>query len=181
MMPTFLPRFSALRARSRAGYSLVEVLVVVTILSIGSTIALYQYQSFRESLGVDSSAQVVRRMMILAKHRAISTALPHEVLIDLERETIWVDQLNAAGTERKPRIIPDEQMVEDVVIDAVKINGTEFTTGVQTIRFSPQGGNPLITVLIRRANDDPGVPENFTSVRLYPSSSEPRIYERARK
>ncbi len=153
----------------------------MALISIGSSIALYQYTAFRNSIGVDTSSQIVRRMLILAKNRAINTALPHEVLIDLDANVLWVDQVNASGTERKPRVIPNEAMVEDVVIDSIKINGTPFLSGVQTVRFEPDGSNPLITVLVRKGNADPSLDSNFTSIRLYPSSSEPKIYEDQKK
>lgn len=163
------------------GYSLVEVLVVLVILSVGSTIALYQYTAFRNSIGEDTSAQIVRRMLILAKNRAINTGLPHEMQIDLDSNVLWVDEVNASGTQRKARVIPNESMVEEVLIDSVKISGTEFLSGVQTVRFEPDGSNPLVTVLIRKETADPGLDENFTSIRLYPSSSEPKVYEDQKK
>lgn len=174
--------FRLFSGKFRAGYSLIEVLVVVAIISISSTVALYQYTAYRNSIGVNTSATIIQRMMILAKNRAIASGINHELLIDLDAEVLWVDEVTGgARGRRKPRVIPNEAMVEDALIDEVKINGTSFTSGVQKVVFSPDGSNPLVTVLIRKATDDALLDSNYTSIRLYPSSSEPRIYEDQRK
>src|SRR5690606_12264052 len=75
-MRTGQPNLMGLLQKKRA-FSLIEILVVVAILAVTSTIGLYSYSSYREALVVDTSAQTLQRILMQARNAAIHKALPH--------------------------------------------------------------------------------------------------------
>ncbi len=163
------------RGRASRGFSLMEVLIVVLIISVGTTVALYSYANFRNSLGIDTSASMIQRMMTQAKNRAINGSVSHELVVDLDDGNLWIDELDMFGNISRPRIVPTEAVREDIEITQIRVDGTNFLNGVQRIRFEPEGTNPLVVVHMRRSFDDPNVDESYTSIRLYPNSTDPQI------
>jgi len=161
--------------RSRA-FSLVEILVVIAIMAIGSTVALYGYASYRNSLVVETSARLIQRNLLYAKNRAISYRVPHEVVIDLDRDTVWVNELDATGTSvAKPKVSDEEGVAEFVDLALLKIGPASYAVGERRIRFSPDGRNPFVVVHLIRDVDDYNVDANYTSVELAPSSVDARV------
>lgn len=170
----------ALWRRSARGFSLAEVLVVLVILSVISTTALLSYANFREGAAADSSARIVQRTLIQARSNAIQLGLPHEVVFDLDNQTVWVDRFNVDFTETAPRIVPETALAEFIVIDRLRIGSQTHTSGVHRVLFEPDSRNPLVVVHLRREGDDPGEDSNFHSVRLFPMSGEAQILPRRR-
>ena len=161
--------------RGKRGFSMAEILVVLVIIALGSTIALYSYSNYRKSLSVQSSARKIQATLSAARGFAINTNRPHNVVIDLDRQLFWIDSLNSARTETTPKITGEEALSEFVVIDQLRIDSNVYTDGVRTVAFRPEGGNPYVVILLRREFDDPSAGENYYSVRLTPASGEPQI------
>lgn len=159
----------------RLAFTLVEILVVLVILSLLTTTALFSYTRFRQSQSIESSSEIVRRILMQARNRAIHLNLPHQVVIDLDNDTMWIDQLNSTRTETTPKIIPEQGMVAGVEIAELLIQNTRVTTGRHALMFEPDGRNPFVVVLLRKEIDDPSVDANYYSVRLFPSSGEAQI------
>ena len=170
----------ALGQRCRRGFSLVEILVVLLILAILSTVALYSYASYRQSLTVESSAYLVQRVLVQARGRAIHLNAPHQAVIDLDANTVWVDQLNATFTERTPKVVPETAMSEFVLIDELQVGSDTFTSGIHTITFETDGGHPLVIMNLRREMDDATDDLNYYGLRLFPNSAEVQILAKTR-
>lgn len=172
-MTTVAPAFSLRRYRA---FSLVEILVVIVIIAVGSTVALYGYASYRNSLVVETSARLVQRNLLYAKNRAISYRVPHDVVVDLDRDTIWVDELDPTGSSvAKPKVAEEEGAAEFVDIALLRIGSADYAVGERRIRFSPDGTNPFVVVHLIRDVDDANVDANYTSVELAPTSVDARV------
>lgn len=161
--------------RGARAFTLLEMVVVLAIVVILSTMALYSYVQYRRSLALESSARLVQQMLMAGRARAITTALPQDVVISLDADTFWVDAWDATRTTARRQVVPETATAENVVIESVRIGGTTYTTGLQAIPFEADGTNPLVVVDLRRDFDDPLVPANYFSVRLLPTSSEAQI------
>lgn len=166
--------------RTARGFSLAEVLVVLVVLSLVSTVALLSYANFREGAAADSSARIVQRTLIQARTNAIQLGLPHEVVFDLDNRTVWVDRFNIDFTEKAPKVVPETAMAEFVRIDRLRIGSQTHTSGVHRVLFEPDSRNPLVVVNLLREGDDPGDDANFYSVRLFPMSGEAQILPKRR-
>lgn len=159
----------------RRAFTLLEMVVVLAIVVILSTMALYSYVQYRRSLALESSARLVQQMLMVGRARAITTALPQDVVISLDADTFWVDAWDATRTTPRRQVVPETATAENVVIESVTIGGSTFTTGLQAIPFEPDGSNPLVIVDLRRDFDDPLLDASYFSVQLLPTSSEAQI------
>lgn len=186
MIRSLSPRFDAVAAApgkfraSRRAFSLAEILVVIVILILGSTIALYSYASYRKTLTVQTSASKFQRVLSLARGRAINMAVPHQVVVDLDRNTFWIDQLNAGGGITKPKVVEETAVSDFVVIESLQVGAATHTGGTRTIRFEPAGNNPFVLALMRREFDDPAFDGHFFSIRMFPSSGEAQVLPKTR-
>ncbi|MDK2971236.1 MAG: hypothetical protein PWP23_991 [Candidatus Sumerlaeota bacterium] len=167
--------------RSRAfharGFSLIEILVVLAILTIMTGVALFGYSSYRESLVLTTTGSTVQRTLMQARNRAIHLNLPHQAVIDIDANTIWVNQLNSSKTETTPKVVPETSLGDFVRISSLKIGSSTFTSGTHTIAFETDGRNPLVIVNLYRLAGDPAAAQSFTAVRLYPSSGEVQVLD----
>lgn len=162
--------------RARRAFSLVEIMVVIVILAVGSTVALYGYAGYQKSLVVETSARLLQRNLLFAKNRAISYGLPHEVVVDLDRNTVWVDELDATGASVvKPKVAEEEGVADFVDVTFLKIGAAEYSVGTRRIRFMPDGTNPYVVMHLIREVDDRNVASNYTSVELHPTSVDARV------
>lgn len=155
-------------------------MVVVAILAVGSTIALYSYSSYRRTLSVNSTGRKAQAMMVTAKNLAINSGRPVQMVVNLDKETFWIDGLDRNGNLDKPKIYPEEQAAEFVLIERLRVGPDVFDSGIHSILFEPDGRNRFVVVTFRREFDDATVAENYTSIRLFPSSREPQFLERTR-
>ncbi|MBI5155612.1 prepilin-type N-terminal cleavage/methylation domain-containing protein [Candidatus Poribacteria bacterium] len=168
------------RREGARGFSMAEILVVLFILALGSTIALYSYANYRKSLTVQTSARKFQAVLSQARGRAINFNLPNQVTVDLDSESFWVDELNSTRTDYKAKVIPEEKVSEFVIIEQLQIGSSTFTSGIHAIVFEPDGTSPFVVVHMRREFDDPSQDENYYSVRMYPSSGEPQVLPKQR-
>ncbi len=163
--------------RFRRAFSLVEILVVIVILAIGSTVALYGYAGYREKLVSRTAANAIRQTLLFAKNRAISYRTPHQVVFDLDKNTFWVDQLDATGAIVKPKVAQEEGTGDFVDLHILKIDAAQYATATWAVRFDPDGTNPLVVVELHRIAEDTADLSSYTSVRLFPTSSDAQVVE----
>jgi prepilin-type N-terminal cleavage/methylation domain-containing protein len=172
--------FIGCRKRGR-GFSLAEVLVVVVIISFASAMAILAYSNSRKSASVEGAAERIRSMMVNARFQAIADSYPSQIVFDLTNQQVWIDALDGSGQIRVPKIVAPEILGSDVVLETVKINSTTYSQGLAMAVFTAEGTNPLVTVNLRREFDDASISENYYSVQMYPSSSEPKVWPNVRK
>lgn len=158
----------------RRAFSMVEVIVVMTIIAIGTTIGLYSYASFRENIGIDTSISIVNQYMIQAKNLAINKGVSHQLVVDLDSENIWINRLDDLGNIDASRVVENKRMPDEVEINSISVNGVPARSGVVSVNFDPDGTNPLIIININRGNL-PLDPPNIAAIRLYPISSETQV------
>ncbi len=163
--------------RPRRAFSLVEILVVIVILAVMSTVALYSYAEYREQLVTDTAASAVQKTLLFAKNRAISYRTPHQVVFDLDNNTFWVDELDSSSTVVRPKVAEEEGTGDFVELHIVKIGSTEFGSGRRMVRFEPDGTNPLVVVEVRRTAADVLDLTSYVSVRMFPTSSDAQVVD----
>lgn len=83
------------RPRSRAGFTLVELMTVVAIVAVMATIAIISLRSNRSSNDADAWANNVRNTVNFVRRRASATQTPY--MIELTSTTMTWCQLSAAN------------------------------------------------------------------------------------
>lgn len=169
------------KASVRRGFSLAEILVVLTIIAFASTVALLAYSNYRKGSNVRNAATEVSRVLSTAHMRAIAQNRPSSVVFDIGNSAFWIDDLEDTLDVRTPKVVPPKFLSEDVVIDTVRIGAAEYTNGQQRVIFWPDGTKSFITVNLRNTYDDSGADESYYSIQMYPTAPEPKIWPNARK
>lgn len=176
------------RRVGRAAFSFIEVLVVLSIILIGSTIALSAYAAQARDASVKTTAQRLQRAMVFAKQYAVSKNAEATLWIDLDRQVFWIDETDPAAdlslpvtpAALVPKVLEPEEVPIGATITEVRVGSLVYNTGRAFVRFSATGSNPYAGAAMIRKIDDPGDPTKFTTVLLYPNSGDPRLLPRRR-
>jgi len=190
MKPASRVSISSTRRRSVAvaprGFSLIEILIVLAILVIVSSVAIVTYGSYRKTLSVKSTASQVSNLFAAARAAAINSNSPHAATFELNtaRQSFWIDEMDSTGTTvRRPKIAGVAFPADFVILDDVWITpggppiraGTGSDTLARVV-FWPDGRGSYAVVHLRREFDDPGDASIYTSVRVFASTGAARIF-----
>ncbi len=165
----------------RRGFSLTEVIVVLTIIMIASSIALSSYSSYSRYSAIESTARDLRRALLFAKSASITRRTDTVLSFDISRQAFWTDEEDISTGTRRNKIVEARQPAVGIRIMSVQVGSTTQTAGTLAARFSPNGENPLVKVLLKREMDDAGRDESYYTVLLHPASDDVRILERERR
>lgn len=169
------------RPLRRRGFSIPELLVVLVIICLLTTTAVLAYGSFRKGSFTKSGAEKVKAAITQARTRAIASGRPSSVLFDLDNNLIWIDDVDLAGNVRVPKVIPPEDLADDVIMTELRIGSSTFVSGRERAIFRPDGTNPFVTVHLRRSFDDSTVDKSYYSVQIYPTSGEAKVWPYVRR
>ncbi len=176
-----MKRMSKHKMRQRAGFSIMEILVVLIIISISSTVAVVSYASFRKDEAIRGAAEKIRSIIVQTRTRAIAGGHPAEVVFNFDVQQVWVNDLTPAGLHQARKVIPPELLHYDVIMEEVQVGSTTTTSGQVTARFNADGSSEFLTVNIRRADSDDSLDESYYSIQIYPTSSDPKVWPHERK
>jgi general secretion pathway protein H len=115
--------------RRRAGFTLIEVIVVMAILALALTLIVGYRPPWSASLGVRGAAGKLAATLRLARSEAISHDVSVAVAIDVARHRYRIDQ----GSERP---LPPTLKVELLTLVAER-----YATNAGVIRFNPDGSS----------------------------------------
>lgn len=177
-------KYPHLRTRWRSlrrGFSLTEVIVVLTIILIASSIALSSYSSYARYSAIESTARDIRRALLFAKSASITRRSDTILSFDVSRQAYWTDEEDTSTGTRRNKIVEARQPAVGIRIVSVQVGPTTQTGGTLSARFAPNGENPLVKVLLKRDMDDASRDESYYTVLLHPASDDVRILERERR
>lgn len=95
-------------ARPRRGFTLVEVLCVVTILGIAAAVSI-PYIAGRDDLKASAAARVVVAQVQWAQNRAITTQTP--TFVGVTGQTLWVGSRSGGGVSTIDHPVTQEPFV----------------------------------------------------------------------
>jgi prepilin-type N-terminal cleavage/methylation domain-containing protein len=167
--------------RPRRGFSLPEMLVVMVIVAFASTIALLAYSNYRKGANIRSTSEKIKAVLVEARTRAIAENLPAAATFDLTNQVMWIDELAADESIRRPKVITPEYLPPDSIIEELRINSLTYTTDIRRVIFQPDGRSPLVTIIVKREGSEGTSPNDFYSVQLYPASPEPKVWPNVRR
>ncbi len=176
------PDHASKRRRStRGGFSLTEVIVVLAIIMIASSIALSSYASYARYSAIESTARDLRRALLFARSASITRRIDTILHFDVSRQAYWTDEEDPSAGTRRNKIVEARQPAAGIRIVSVQVDSTTQTAGTLSARFNPNGENPLVKVLLKRDMDPAGRDDSYYTVLLHPASDDVRILERERR
>ena len=185
------PNRPALRA-----FTMIEILVVVAILAIGSGIALYGYASYRNSLGVNMSANTVQRMLMQGRNRAINLNKVQQVFVDLDNNLVWIDELECVSVPNPDfpctdaqiefcKLTLDDPCCEDISVECLDPQPTDccMTERVRTsmvVDQEPMAEDVIIAELIVGQGQTPET-SGVHAITFYPDGRAPFVIMNLRR
>jgi Tfp pilus assembly protein FimT len=159
-----------------------EILVVLAILAILSSAAIFSYGSYRKTLSVRSTTQEITSLFSTARSLAINSNRPHSATLDLDAQEFWIDELSPDATAvARPKLSGTARPADFVVIDDVALASGIQTTGLIKILFWPDGRGTYAIVHVRRDLDDPALSSSYHSIQVFASTGATRVYPNERR
>lgn len=165
---------SASPQHRRAGFTLTEVMVVLLIISVLSTVSFYIYANSRKDAEVLASAEKIRTVLSYARTRAISNALGLNtaVTFDLTNQEVWVDDMvDLADLVRTPKVFGLADWPPDVRITGVTIGTITYTAAKHRVYFRPDGTCPFVIIDLINIH----APGNAYQIRMVPNSADTQL------
>ncbi len=141
--------------RSRAGFSLIELVIVVTLLAI---MAMSVTPVFRGSLGAaraDHAARDLFAEIQATQERAVNHVIEYRVYFDTKKNSYWVahapfeskEDFNTVGTiEGEIVAVPDRLTIS-------RVKGRDGSRGADYLAFYPNGATDVGEVVLADARD----------------------------
>jgi general secretion pathway protein H len=130
-------RTFAIGARGQAGFTLLELIVVLAIASVVLLVGAFAASAAYDSARYRSFVRMVLQDLRATRIEAMSTGQPRAYLVDRSQAV-----LGQGGRERKPP--------PGVTLDAVIARSELAGEGVGAIRFFPDGASTGGSILIQR-------------------------------
>ena len=141
--------------RSRAGFSLIELVVVLTLLAV---MAMTVTPVFRGSLAAaraDHAARDLFAELVSAQERAVTHAVEYRVYFDRKENAYWVAHAPFVGKDQYESIqtIQDEVVAVPDRLRISKVKGRSAGGSTNYLAFYPHGAIDVGEVLLADASD----------------------------
>jgi prepilin-type N-terminal cleavage/methylation domain-containing protein len=174
-MPQRLPRAAGSFSHPEAGFTLLELMVVIILLSILLGFAIPAFQKGGGADSADDAARYLLHAVKKLKTAALNRQQIHKLHLDLGAGRIWVTRGSNASADDPPPPQSEWVLPDDIHIASVRFpDNREIRTGTVVIAFFPQGYSDRAIV---RLSDDGNTPtdliiEAFLPMALIASNHE---------
>lgn len=172
-MPTSAvrPAGPASRPAVRAGHTLPELLIVLTILTLFAVLALPRFIDRAGHERLDLTAELLRQALEMARARAAATGVRHQLVLDREARVLTIEafqpELSLGGTAQNGGQAPPpapwrEELPEGIEIDEWRItpldsligapgSSPQLAAGGDSLFFYPEGraDSALLTLVYK--------------------------------
>ncbi len=84
---------------SRAGFTLIELILVLVLIAVLTTLATPSLRGFARRAALDDTAASLLTLAEQARTRAAHEAVPHRVVFDLDQHIAWLEHIGDEGFE----------------------------------------------------------------------------------
>jgi prepilin-type N-terminal cleavage/methylation domain-containing protein len=129
------------RANASAGFTLIELMIIVALLAIFATIALPNLSSFMRSNQVQAQAQAVQSFLQFARMESIDQRKP--VKVSLDASSNWVATVRVNGSDEVIRQLGQASSQAQMAADANDFSFQSNGTASGTARFIVCGSEAI--------------------------------------
>ena len=181
MKPLALKRGArALRHSSRAGFTLIELMVVVIIIGMMGGVAMVSWQALLPNQQFNTAVRKLSEDLHQTRSDAISQNRPYEMRYDIERDSYRVKSpFKKNGGFATEEDDPDRLWVRETDLEAegvdivsVTIDDRTYDSGEVFIRFDPLGASSYHAIVLRHAKF-----ERFYTIEAMPLTGDIRFHD----
>jgi len=165
----------------KRGFTALEIVVVLIILSIFSTFAILSYNTYRRQARIKNGAQTVESTLSTARALAINQNAYFQVCMDIPNGHFWIDKLDRKGGIIKPKVTGVNFLPEGVLFTEIRKNNYSYYSGIVPILFRPNSSSEYTSIYLIGENMDGTAGQNYYTIRVYPSTALSHIYKNERK
>ena len=139
---------------SEQGFTLVEVLIVLTIIVLISTVAAPSFKGFSASSRLKSDVHAIRDLLGFARDTAITEHTPYFVMFDLDRNRYWLADSETFDVDGEIGISATSEAIAADTIEAqantvsrtsmILIRPRELTQGITIVEINVRHGSQSI-------------------------------------
>ncbi len=143
----------------RAGFTLIELMVVVIILAMVAGVSAISWQALVPNQALNTQVRNLSEVLYGTRSEAIARNRVFKIFYDLDQERYWVQtpyRLEGEGfatAEDEPRILTNETNLasEGITIESITYDDETYTDGIVYIRFDPLGASSYHTIVVYQA------------------------------
>lgn len=150
MIARFLSSQPGKEKRMKKGFSLIELLVVLVLISVFSAFVGVNVAGSLGNMGLKTASKKVAASLRYARSRAITESIPYVALLDLNQNRMTIKpELSSASSEKTPGDSPSNltksgdkryDLPEDVKFkNALTFDGAESDSRFFAVVFMPNG------------------------------------------
>ena len=152
---------------ARKGFSLLELMVVLAIIIILSTLGILNYANLHNNTEAESAAQRIAATFAAARQYAITNNAPYQVFFSRKDSAFWIDELDISGAVKRRQIENPGFLPQFISFESFVVGGVEQIGDTVSVRFWPDGHAETATVRVFRSVDDASDRRNTATVRLF--------------
>ena len=160
---SFHPDTDCSKRRTDQGFTLIEIMLVLSLIAILSSITMPSFRGFAASSRMKSSARAIRDMLNFARDVAVTERTGHLVVFDLDQNLYWLasrdtfdvtDPLSSSITARSSTVVQAEIQNPDEQPPSATTAQTPTLTRTSTILGIPQtlNNNVVLSRMITNHN-----------------------------
>lgn len=136
--------------RPAAGFSVVELLVVIVIVSVLSGMGLLSYVGLKERNEPRAASKMVTSTLAGARQAAITANGRYQVFFNFTTNQLWVDEVDVLGGVLRAQVSVPLQLPRFMSVQSMEIDGAEQTDDTAAIIFWPDGHSDSATIVLAR-------------------------------
>ena len=156
-----------MRERNTAGFSMIELIVVLAVAMLLTAIGLASYSGMRSNREQQAAVQRVVSTLSAARQTAIATNGRYQVSFLPATKGFWVDELDSSGNVVRQQITNPGALPEFMSFESITVEGVTPTAGSAQIRFWPDGHSDSATIYLVRTPPDPAAGANVSTIKIF--------------
>jgi type II secretion system protein H len=136
------------KVRTKRGFTLVELLIVIGIIGILSTIALFGWRGYQDNVNLRTAARDVATDIAATKQRAVSEGVQYRITFSTAANNYIIEQGTAAGAPYTT--IQTKSPTAFGAGSGLSINSANFS-GAQQVLFFTRGTLSSGAVIMRNS------------------------------
>ena len=155
-------------AASRRGYTLIELIVVITIIAMVAGTVAVSWQSLLPSQRLNAAVRELASRLHGTRSEAISRSMEFRIWYDIDEDRYWVEmptpeaERRRTGTnlefeefeENEVLRLFETDLKDGVEFSRITIDGEDYDDGIVFVRFDPLGASSEHTILLHQEQFD---------------------------